>query len=191
MKIAVIVFGSLVADPGKLKAQAAFAPTGPLLPIEFCRISTSGPAKDFLTLVIDQDDGTLCKTYAAPSVVQTLDEAIETLREREGTGANDIGFVDLKSGHRCEQAVERHPEAVETIAAWTEAMGYDAAIWTALENNFAEFGEPFSVTAALAYLEKLKERDAARFAGALAYIRAAPGEVDTAVRNGVARRWPD
>ena len=191
MKIAVVAWGPLVSHPRAIEIGAVFAPTGPLLPIEFCRISTAGPVRDFLTLVIDQDDGTLCKTYAAASALERLDEAIESLRDREGTAANDVGFVDLKSGRRREFAVERHPGAVETIAAWTEAMGYDAAIWTALENNFAEFGEPFSVTAALAYLEKLKERDAARFAGALAYIRSAPSEVDTAVRDGAARRWPE
>ena len=62
--------------------------------------------------------------------------------------------------------------------------------WTAPPSNFAEFGEPFSTTAALAYLEKLEARDAARFEFALAYIRNAPPEVDTPVREEVARRWP-
>ena len=49
---------------------------------------------------------------------------------------------------------------------------------------------PFSTTAALAWLEKLEARDAERFAAALDYIREAPPEVDTPVREEVAKRWP-
>ena len=190
MKCAVLGWGSLVWEPGDLQVSAGFAPDGPLLPIEFCRISTTGIGKDLLTLAIDQDDGTLCKSYAAPSAFATLEEAIANLVERERTAARHIGFVDLASGRRGDEAVERHPASVETIAAWAQASGYDAAIWTALPSNFAEFGEPFSTTAALAYLEKLEARDAARFEFALAYIRNAPPEVDTPVREEVARRWP-
>jgi hypothetical protein len=89
--------------------------------------------------------------------------------------------------------MERHPQVVATIAAWAEASGYDAAIWTALESNFDESGkggEPFSVTAAIRYLEALNAKDPAAFAGALAYIRKAPPEVETPVRDAVAKRWP-
>lgn len=69
-------------------------------------------------------------------------------------------------------------------------MGYEAAIWTALASNFPDqVGEPFSVTAALQYLEKLEQRDATTFASALKYIRTAPPEVETSVREAVARRW--
>jgi hypothetical protein len=61
--------------------------------------------------------------------------------------------------------MERHPQAVATIAAWAESLGYDAAIWTALTSNFDEWGkggEPFSVSAALQYLETLEGEDPAK-----------------------------
>jgi hypothetical protein len=190
VKVAIIGWGSLIWEPEPLRIAAAFTPQGPLLPIEFCRVSTTGVRKDFLTLVIDQDDGTLCKTYAAPSALATLDEAIGNLRDREKTTEENVGFVDLAAGNRGAPAGARHPASVETIAAWAQASGYDAAIWTALASNFAKFGEPFSTTAAIAYLEKLEARDAAKFASALDYIRNAPPEVETSVRDEVARRWP-
>ena len=82
--------------------------------------------------------------------------------------------------------MERHPQVVATIAAWAESLGYDAAIWTALASNFDEWGkggEPFSVSAALQYLETLEGDDPAKFAQALAYIRKAPPEVETPVRE--------
>ena len=89
--------------------------------------------------------------------------------------------------------MRRHPEAIATIAAWSTANGFDAAIWTALESNFGEHGkggEPFSVTAATRYLERLAGQDAAKFDRALDYIRKAPPEVDTPVRDEVTKRWP-
>ncbi len=190
MKIAVVAWGSLVRGPGELPTAGGFAPNGPLLPIEFCRVSRDGR----LTLVVDETFGAECATHAAPSALDDLDAAIEALRAREGmSSARGVGFVDLASGRRSEAAEERHPQALATIAAWAEAGGFDAAIWTALASNFAESGkggELFSVTAALRYLETLQARDASAFAAAVAYIHAAPGEVETPVREEVARRWP-
>ena len=85
MKVAVIAWGSLIREPEALQIAADFAAVGPQLPIEFCRISTTGARKDCLTLVIDQDDGTLCRSYAAPSGFDTLEAAIQNLVARERT----------------------------------------------------------------------------------------------------------
>ena len=104
-----------------------------------------------------------------------------------------VGFVEPASGQESDFALESHPQVVATIAAWAESLGYDAAIWTALTCNFDEWGkggEPFSVSAALRYLEKLEREDPAKFAQALAYIRKAPPEVETPVREEAAKRWP-
>ena len=79
--------------------------------------------------------------------------------------------------------------AVKTITAWAHANGLDAVIWTALAGNFAEkTGEPFSVEAAIRYLET---RNGKTFDDALAYIRRAPPEVQTPVREAVNIRWPE
>ncbi len=190
VKIAVIAWGSLVWDPRTLQAAAEFAPNGPLLPIEFCRVSDNGR----LTLVIDETFGAVCATHSAPSALEDLDAAIENLRARETMShARGVGFVEVASGKQSDVAMQRHPDAVATIAAWAQSSGYDAAIWTALASNFDEpdkGGEPFSVTAALSYLERLHGRDVASFDLALAYIRSAPPQVETPVREDVARRWP-
>ena len=190
MKIAVIAWGSLIEDSWGFETAAKFAPNGPFLPIEFCRISRDRR----LTLVVDETFGAVCKTYAAASALEDLDAAIEALRVREGMPtARSVGFVEPASGRQSGVAVERHPDAVATIAAWAQASGYGAAVWTALASNFEEpdkGGEPFSVTAALKYLEALENEDAAAFASALAYFRSAPREVETPVREKVAKRWP-
>jgi hypothetical protein len=190
VKSAVLAWGSLVWDPRELQTAAKFVANGPLLPIEFCRISADGR----LTLAIDETFGAVCKTYSALSALESLDAAIDNLRLREGMpNPRAVGFVEPASGRQSDVAIERHPEAVATIAAWAASTGYDAAIWTALKNNFDEWdkgGEPFSVTAAIRYLEALEGEDGAKFARALAYIRRAPPEVETPVREEVSRRWP-
>jgi hypothetical protein len=118
-----------VWDPRDLQAAAEFAADGPLLPIEFCRVSADGR----LTLALDETYGAVCKTYSAPSAIQSLHGAIEDLMLREGTSdASEVGFVELASGKQSDIAMQRHPNAVAAIAAWAASNGYDAAIWTAL-----------------------------------------------------------
>lgn len=187
MKIAVLAWGSLVWDLRYLAIAAGFKPNGPRLRIEFCRVSGNGR----LTLVIDETFGASCATYAAVSAFGDLNAAIENLRIREGMpGAKGVGFVDVASGKHSDRAMERHPQAVAAIKAWAQANGHDAAIWTALANNFHEpdkGGEAFSVEAAIRYLETL---DAPKVGEALNYIRQAPSEVQTPVRAAVNARWP-
>jgi hypothetical protein len=188
MKIAVIAWGSLLWHPDTIRIAAPFTLTGPNLPVEFCRISKNRR----LTLVIDEDFGTLCQTYAAPSAFNTLDEAIENLREREAMShARDVGFIDLTTNTRSPFATTRHAAATETIAAWTQSSGYDAAIWTALPSDFASAApEPFSVNAAIRYLESLEQSDPEAFTRALAYIRNAPPATQTPLRDRVTTQWP-
>lgn len=59
---------------------------GPSLPIEIARISGDGRLK----LVIHQESAEL-QTYWALSKCETLDGAIENLREREGTVTSSMG----------------------------------------------------------------------------------------------------
>jgi hypothetical protein len=190
VKSVVLAWGSLVWDPRDLRIAGKFMANGPLMPIEFCRVSDDGR----LTLAIDETFGALCKTYSAPSSLESLDAARDNLCQREGMAdARAIGFVEPASNAQSDLALESHPQVVATIAAWAESLGYDAAIWTALTSNFEDWGkggEPFSVSAALQYLETLEGEDPAKFAQALAYIRKAPPEVETPVRDEVARRWP-
>lgn len=162
--------------------------TGPILPIEFARVSGKGASPRRLTLVIDDKVGAQCQTYAALSGLGDLEAARENLRGREGLDhVNGIGFA-VKGGASSAKAIERHPKAVTAIRAWLAASDFDAVIWTALANNFAErVGEAFSVDAALRFLEALPED---QLPHALEYIRKAPEPVQTPVRAAASARWP-
>jgi hypothetical protein len=184
-KIAVLAWGSLLWDQRDLKIATKFEPTGPRLPIEFCRVSADGR----LTLVID-DNGAECISYQARSSFDNLEAAATNLAEREGMPSTaNVGFIDLGAEKMSAISVKRHPNSVDTIRAWAMSNEYDVVIWTALGIKFKDTtGVLFSVGAALNYLETL---DRVRLSRALEYIRRAPPEVQTPVRVGVNRRWPN
>ena len=197
MKIAVLAWGSLVWDRRELAIAEAFRANGPDLPVEFCRVSCDGR----LTLVIDEAVETSCQTYSALSAHDDLDAALENLWVREGSKderlprhirkSGRVGFVDVAAREANATAIERHPRSVEAINAWAAANDYDAVIWTALASNFHEperAAEPFSVDAAISYLEAL---EAVKRGAALRYIRSAPPEIQTLVRAAVNARWPE
>jgi hypothetical protein len=184
-KIAVLAWGSLVWDQRDLKIAAKFDPTGPRLPIEFCRVSADGR----LTLVIDEPNGAECISYQARSFFNNLEAAAANLAEREGMSSTaNVGFIDMVAEKTSAISLERHPKSVSTIRAWAVSNEFDAVIWTALGMKFKDAtGVMFSVVAALSYLEAL---EGVRFSRALEYIRRAPPEVQTPVRVAVNRKWP-
>jgi hypothetical protein len=185
LRISVLAWGSIVWDRQALRVVEDFKATGPRLPIEFCRISLDGR----LTLVIDEAFGTLCATYSAVSSFSKLDAAIEDLRKREKMQSiKAVGYTVPSLGRQSSRALERHPKATGVISEWLDANDFNAAVWTALANNFEEkIGTLFSVEAAIQYLERQDEKTLAR---AIEYIRRAPPEVRTPLRTAVAARWP-
>lgn len=188
MRFAVIGWGSLIWDPRELAVAGEFSLTGPSLPIEFCRVSGNDRPPRRLTLVIDDDIGAQFQTYIALSGLGDLAAARENLRQREGLPSlNSVGFA-VKGGASNPLAAKRHPKALTAIEAWLAASDFDAVIWTALANNFAErAGEAFSVEAAIRFLES---QPADHLPRALEYVRNAPEPVQTPVRAAVSLRWP-
>ena len=188
MRIAILAWGSLVRNRGSLAVTADFEALGPRLPIEFCRVSSDGR----LTLVIDENVGAFCATYAAVSSFEDLSAAIENLQIRERMpGPKGVGYVNLRSGKQSSVAVERHPRTVAAIYAWTISNAYDATIWTALANNFHQSdkaNEIFSIESAIRYHNTL---DAEALTSSLEYIRNAPPEVQTPVRQAIHSWWPE
>lgn len=186
VRISVLAWGSIVWDRRNLAITTDFEPIGPCLPIEFCRVSRGGR----LTLVIDESFGTPCIIYSALSAFDDLNAAIDNLRDREGMPSpKGVGFTVADCSRQSARAIELHPQVVKTITAWVNANGFDAAIWAALGSNFAEKASaPFSAAAAIRYLE-MRSRDT--LDGALNYIRQAPPEVQTPVRDAVNVRWPE
>lgn len=174
MKIAILGWGSLIWDQRDLPTLGVWQKGGPVLPIEFSRISSDGR----LTLVIDEKNGVPVKTRYVESGSGTLGQAIEDLRKREGTSKSMIGVVS--------QTINIPKSGSDTIKGWADEHKWDAMIWTGLPSNFEDIKNvPFTVENGLTYLRGLagEKRGKAR-----EYIDRAPEEVVTPLRRELATK---
>jgi hypothetical protein len=179
MKTAIIGWGSLVWNLKGLGIVGDWINQGPKLKIEFSRLSKDGR----LTLVIDPNDGVEVSTYFSRSIRTDLGDVIADLRDREGTVRKRIGFVDVKNGESSKSEFSDHVDVFDNIGKWCEFHSFDAAVWTALPPQFKEqTNRDFNVENAIAYLRGLPL--SAR-KNALEYIRKAPNEVMTPLRQKV------
>lgn len=185
MKIVILGWGSLVWDPRELPHNGPWKNDGPELPIEFSRISSDCR----LTLVIDGDNGTLCKTLYTLSLRTSLPDAVNDLMMREGTIEKRIGFYNH---HSQECSLSHFPEQVDirdVLSTWCDRYGIDGVVWTALQSNFDDqISEEFSVERAITYLKGLP-KTARKIA--LEYIQKAPEQIDTPLRRQVKSVWPE
>jgi hypothetical protein len=85
MTIAILGWGSLIWDRRDLPVSGEWQRGGPVVSIEFSRISKNSERAGCLTLVIDEQHGTNVTTRFARSPRTNLDDAIADLRVREGT----------------------------------------------------------------------------------------------------------
>jgi hypothetical protein len=181
MRIAILGWGSLIWDRRDLPISGDWRRGGPVLPVEFSRISKSGERAGCLTLVIDEQHGANVPTRFALSPRISLDAAIADLRTREGTSSERIGYVNLVRNTERPFARQQHPHSCDAIKAWAQAQQWDGVVWTALPPNFEEVTHhPFSLEAAIQHLKGLGEPAKRR---ALDYVCRAPQEVVTPVRR--------
>src|ERR1700678_3318401 len=85
MRIAIFGWGSLIWCPGSLKLATRWFRDGPMLPVEFARISKGDP----VTLVVHRDSRDQ-RTLWAIGDSDSICAAQDSLREREGTPRNVI-----------------------------------------------------------------------------------------------------
>ena len=175
MKIAILGWGSLIWDQRDLPTLGVWQKGGPVLPIEFSRISSDGR----LTLVIDEKNGVPVQTRFAQSGSETLNQAIEDLRKREGTSKSMIGVVS--------QTINIPKSGSDTIKDWAVDNKWDGVIWTGLPSNFEDEEDvPFTVENGLVYLSGLVGEEKAE---ARKYIERAPEEVDTPLRRRIGKNF--
>jgi hypothetical protein len=179
MKIAILAWGSLIWDPRNLKIDKSqgnngWFNDGPMLPIEFARISQDGR----LTLVIVPGK-TSIQTSFAISKYQEIDHTILDLAVREGCGKNSIGYFD-----RVENIFQSKFLIREAIAHWLEGKnGINAVIWTDLSRNFKDkLDKELTPENAVCYLNSLSPDIRAK---AEEYIRKASSNLRTPIRNSI------
>jgi hypothetical protein len=179
--IAVIGWGSLIWDLDDLapKVEGPWRMrAGPLLPMEFSRISAK--RRMGLVVCLDPERGVPCATNAIRSRRDSLDEAVADLAARERAPVERIGWAEAGGRGR-----SRLRPVAEAVAAWCVRAGWRGAVWTDLEPNFAAHaGRPFSVPAGMAYLRGLGGDSLGE---AYRYIRNAPLSTRTPLRRALVR----
>jgi hypothetical protein len=171
MRIACLGWGSLVWDPRGLPIRNEWFCDGPLLPIEFAR--KSDKLKGRITLVLRDGVSEVRSLWALMSI-RELQAAREALREREGTSLTDIGYW-------CRQT-ESDGIGIESVKKWSEFVGVDAVIWTALPGHFENTSQ---VSLADQVVKHLKELPHEKLRFAEEYFRKAPKQIDTDVRRRI------
>jgi hypothetical protein len=179
MAIAIIGWGSLIWDLEILTPQTKGAwlmEAGPQLPMEFSRISPK--RKLGLVVCLDPEVGVGCQTHAIKSSKSDITQTINDLAARERAPLNLIGAVHadgLQKG--------RMSEVTKAVVQWCDENGWDGAVWTDLEPNFAAFTQQdFTVDAGLAYLRTL---DGENLTEAFNYIENAPVQTRTPLRTAL------
>jgi hypothetical protein len=180
-KIAILGWGSLIWEPREdfKKYIGSWKEDGPVLPIEFSRISNS--RNGALTLVIDPDNGSQVRTRYTFSNRKEPDDAVCDLRTREGTILRHIGFIDLKN----KVSMGHYTFIIDKIKLWAVQKNFRAVIWTDLPSNYVEKNkEVFNAKKAIEYLKNLTKEGQK---SAKEYIRNAPVEVQTSLRIEVTK----
>lgn len=159
-------WGSLIWEPRDLMVETAWKRNGPEVSVEFTRQSRDGR----LTLVVEPSAPSLKVLWASMNTL-SLEEAIESLRNREGTSKKYIG---------CWYPTTAEPVQIPGLSDWASSVEADAVIWTALPSKFnGENDVVPSLCQALEYLGSLKS-DAKKLAEN--YIRKAPVQIRTPYR---------
>lgn len=185
VSVAVLGWGSLVWRPTdrqvtiRLQTPGLWGCDGPVLPVEFARISRD----ESLTLVIVSEHHHSVPTLWSVSAFDEP-EAIQNLAGRENITKNlDAIHGVRQDGSRIGAANERIASEIHTWLATRPSLS--AVVWTGLGAtperwSDREYEDGFTIDNALSYLQSLKGSVAER---AFEYIRNTPTQIDTLVRQ--------
>lgn len=177
MKIAVLGWGSLIWHPKELGIEdEKWYDDGPLLPIEFKRVSADGR----LTLIICCGYLEVVSLYAVSSF-DNLALACNNLRLREGTAMHHIGFFNFQNG---DKQIKKENECIlPNLFLWQQHKDIDAVIWTDLASNFEQrTGLAYTIENVRIHLQKL---DTESFQSAKRYVENAPTQINTNYRHEI------
>lgn len=171
MKIACLGWGSLLWKTDPVQLASPWNSDGPVLPIEFARVSDGGELSTALC------EGARPQTVWWAELTTTgLDEARELLRQREEIDPAHPEWIGSLPG------AARGLGAKE-IGRWLDTMPLDAVVWTALPPRVDGVeGRCPSAARAVEYLSSLSGETRAH---AEDYIRRVPASLDTENRRQI------
>jgi len=181
MRIAILVWGSLYWEPRNLTTTNEWFYDGPVLPIEFARISGGNR----LTLVIKPTFDNV-KTLYVISSFDNFEEARENLREREGTERiNNIGFVDFSNN--AQQVRHSNAFMIDILRQWNVDKNFDVILWSDFSPRFTDVTQQkFTPQNVITFIDNLPDEQKR---SALQYIRNTPPQITTRFRHGIEQQF--
>ncbi len=170
MKIACLGWGSLIWNPAGIKIQHHWFEDGPILPVEFTRISNNNR----VTLVIDKEAKPV-RTLWALMTTDSLGEAKVSLKIREGIKKDSL-IHSIGKDENSENAVHL------TVKDWLIEKDIDYAIWTGLSFSKKTDNQRPSIDKIIEHLNSIDLRECK---AAEEYIRKAPKQIDTEYRRKI------
>jgi hypothetical protein len=180
MSIAVLGWGSLIWDPRGLDVEPDWHLDGPLLPIEFARVSN----RDRLTLVV-VESAPLQPTLWTTSRKLSLEDARADLMRREELLSNR-GIGCWPSNLDAARSKTVH----ESVEAWARKKNLGGVVWTALGPKCPEGRQRLaSEDELISYLRRLEKEG--RADEARRYIENAHDQIRTPLRKRIRKeiRW--
>jgi hypothetical protein len=187
LRIGVIVWGSLTWDDTRLpKCRGNWRNDGPILPIEFARVTTKRRRNKARVSLVILPGAAPVRTYWAQLDVNSIQEARELLADAEGITAKDrlsrIGYWCLH------ESFGRLSEVTTDIGAWAGAAGLDAAIWTDLKPNLPDDeAQRFSMKLPVAVIRQIEMNSSNPIwlSEARDYVEKAPRQIATCCRGAM------
>ena len=186
MKIGYLAWGSLLWDYTQLNLKSGWIESSLQLPLNFSRISDKGKGR--LTLVIDNNSGKLNSIFISSTKINNLNKAINTLKLREKTKKNNIGYINTKDNSSRTNLLS--PEQLQSIFQLAINNNLDAIIWTDIPPNFQEItGEKINTINALKYIDNKKNKKKT-FIKIIKYIFLCKiyGNINTPISNSIIKQ---
>ena len=176
---AILAWGSLTWDPKELNfiKDVGWKNYGPVLPIEFARISNNGR----LTLVITENGTPVITYFALAQLYTKVEDVIIDLKSREGCKTTDIGYYIAAT----ETFYPENFPFKNAIMDWAKKEGMENVVWTNLPEKWEYKNENEEIMSVnpddrIEYLKNLPE-DKKKLAEE--YIRKAPQQTQTKYRS--------
>lgn len=180
LEIALLGWGSLVWKPGLMKIIERWHFDGPMLPIEFARISRNPNTNIEQLTLVPYDGAKDVPSLWTRIIHKDIVNAICNLAEREDCSVDSIGYINLKKNeYNCKVV----PKMSNMIAAWAISKDFEAVVWTDLPSNF--FEETGGMLTEYNVLEYLKKQSKDGNSDAREYFERAPQQIKTHIRDVV------
>ena len=175
MKIAILAWDSLLVNSKDMFIEK-WRRNGPVLPLEFSRISEDGK----LTVVIDCNGGANNKVFYTISKHQSIDNVIKEILSKEKINYENLGVLNVENKTGSPRIFVYDKIIIDNITDWAKKNKIDTVIWIALGRKFKDkIGIRFSSLNALNYFLSL---DGKTEKLALYYLRRVPKQIKTPTR---------